>query len=64
MVEFAPADISVHRSILVEFTVEFRDWAISEVQKRYNVDLTSALEQTVSRIYARAWLTCVFFVCF
>lgn len=47
MVEFVPADISIHRSILVEFNVEYLDWVVSEVQKRYNIDLTSVAEQTV-----------------
>jgi len=47
MVEFIPADISIHRSILVEFNVEYLDWVLSEVQKRYDIDLTSVAEQTV-----------------
>lgn len=47
MVEFIPADISIHRTILVEFNIEYLDWGLSEVQERYDIDLTSEAEQTV-----------------
>jgi len=47
MVKFIPADINIHRSILVEFNIEYVDWTVSEVQKRYAIDLTSTVEQTV-----------------
>ena len=47
MVKFIPVDINIHRSILVEFNVEYVDWTVSEVQKRYDIDLTSTPEQTV-----------------
>ena len=47
MVKFVPADINIHRSILVELNTEYLDWVVSEVQKRYDVDLTSVAEQTV-----------------
>lgn len=47
MVKFMPADINIHRSILVEFNVEYLDWVLNEVQERYDIDLTSTVEQTV-----------------
>jgi len=47
MVKFIPADINIHRSILVELNIEYVDWTVSEVQKRYDIDLTSTVEQTV-----------------
>ena len=50
MVKFMPADINIHRSILVEFNVEYLDWVLSEVQKRYDIDLRthpSTAERTV-----------------
>jgi N-acetylglutamate synthase-like GNAT family acetyltransferase len=48
MVKFIPADIDIHRSILVEFNVEYLDWIVNEIQKRYDIDITSTVEQTVT----------------
>jgi len=49
MVKFIPADINIHRSILVELNIEYLDWVLDEVQKRYDIDLraSAAGEPTV-----------------
>jgi len=39
MVKFIPADINIHRSILVELNIEYVDWVLSEVQRGYDIDL-------------------------
>lgn len=49
MVKSVPADISIHRSILVELNIEYLDWVLNEVQKRYDIDMrtSTAGEPTV-----------------